>query len=271
MLRLAASIDDIESGPVGRAIAGSSFVTWCTTPRLVGTVHFGRRETADAQTLARLYAVARHPTLRRPLRRVVDGRALKGVDDDAWNHMMTAIAPHAVDLRDLFERQAVIVEPNIHGARNAALLPAFGPSDQFRVFSDADEAYRWADPEDGPAAQEAVGALLEELGSIGDVAGRARAWIAAHLRDARIASCATALGVSTRSLQRELTAAGLTFRGLLAAERVAAAEARLVHGAAKIDAIARDVGCSSASQLSVLMRRAGLKRPSDVRASRRGR
>jgi len=271
MLRLAASLDEIERGPVGRALTGGSFLTWCMTPRLVGTVHFGRRDTRDAHALGRLYSIVRHVELRPPLRRVVDGRALKGVDDDAWDYMMTVVTQHADGMRDLFERQAVIVEPNIHGARNAALLPAFGPIDQFRVFTDADEAYRWADPDDGPAAHDAVRALLDELDTTGDVAARARAWVAAHLRTARIAPCAVALGVSTRSLQRHLTAAGLTFRAIVAAERVAAAQVRLVHGAAKIDAIARDVGCSSASQLSVLMRRAGLKRPSDERAGRRGR
>lgn len=271
MLRLAASLDEIERGPVGRALTGASFLTWCTTPRLVGTVHFGRRDVPDAHTLARLYSLVRHVELRPPLRRVVDGRALKGVDDDAWNYMMAVVSQQAHGMRDLFERQAVIVEPTIDGARNAALLPAFGPSDQFRVFADADEAYRWSDPEDGPAAHQAVDALLAEISTAGDVAVRTRAWVAAHLREARIATCASTLGVSTRSLQRHLTAAGLTFRAIVTDERVAAAQARLLHGAGKIDAIARDVGCSSASQLSVLLRRAGLERPSEVRAARRGR
>ncbi|MDQ3364682.1 MAG: hypothetical protein M3680_04560 [Myxococcota bacterium] len=270
MLRLAASLDELdrEAGPVGRALVGGSFLTWCATPRLVGTVHFGRRETGDAHTLTRLYGLAEHPALRPPLRRVVDGRALTGIDDDAWTQMMQAIAPHASKLRTLFERQAVLVESSVHGARHAALLPAFGPGDTFRVFTDPEAAYQWADPADGPAAQQAVQALLDELDTAGDVKLRARAWVAGHLRGARIDACAGALGVSTRSLQRQLAAARLTFRDIVAAERVAAAQARLSEGSAKIEAIAREVGCSSASQLGVLLRRAGLGSPSALRSPR---
>jgi len=266
MLRLVASFAEIEASPVGCAVHGSSFLAWCATSRLVGTVHVRRRDTADARALTRLYALARHPALRTPLRRVVDGTALAGVDEEAWNQMATAVGPQLDALRGVFERQAVIVAPTIEGARTAALLPALGPTDSYRVFTKAEEAYRWADPIDGAVAHAAVTALCDELATLGDLDLRARGWIRTHLRGARLAACARALGVSTRSLQRSLAAAGATFRAVLAAERVAAARERL-EGDAKVEAIARAVGCASASQLGALLRRAGLPSPARLRAS----
>lgn len=253
---------------MGAALAGTSFLTWCATPRLVGTVHFGRRDTVDAHTLIRLYALARHPVMKRPLRRVVDGRRLAGIDGDAWTRMTGAVMPQLDTLRGLFERQAVIVTPSLEGARNVALLPALGPGDEYRVFTDADEAYRWADPVDGPRAHAAVARLLEELATTDDLVLRARAWIATHLRDARIQRCAIALGVSARSLQRHLSAAQTSFRQIVTSERLAAARERLVDGASKIEAVARDVGFSSASQLGAALRRAGLPSPARVRENR---
>lgn len=268
MLRLVASFDELAASPIGCALAGASFVAWCATPRLTGTVHFGRRDTRDADTLTRLYGLAAHRSLRRPLRRVVDGRDLHNVDDDAWAQMSATLLAQGRPREGMFERQAVIVAPTVEGVRTSALLPAFGPNDAYRVFVDAAEAYAWADPTDGPAAHDAVEALRAEVGVAGTLVVKARAWIAAHLRQARIEPCAAALGVSPRSLQRGFTTAGQTFRGVVTAERVAAARAQLLEGDAKIESIARAVGCSSASQLGVLMRRAGLGPPSRVRAAR---
>ncbi len=268
MLRLVASFDELAANPVGRALAGASFLAWCATPRLTGTVHFGRRDTPDAQLLTRLYGLATHRALRRPLRRVVDGRDLRDIDQDAWAQMTSAVVARGTIVDGIFERQAVLVSPDVAGVRTAALLPAFGPNDTYRVFSDAAEAYAWADPSDGPAAHRAIEALRAELAVTGGLVVKARTWIAAHLRDARIETCAAALGVSPRSLQRAFSSSRQTFRSVLTEERIAAARAQLLHGDAKIEAIARAVGCSSASQLGALMRRAGLAPPSQIRASR---
>lgn len=267
MLRLVASLEEVEANPVGCALAGGSFLTWCATPRLTGTVHFGRRDTHDAHTLTQLYRLAAHPSLVRPMRRVVDGRALHDIDEEAWAQMAAHLTQSGA-LEGFFERQAVIVAPNVHGVRMSALLPAFGPNDVYRVFVDAAQAYAWADPADGLAALSAVEALRSELVVTGALIVKARVWISTHLREARIDACARALGVSSRSLQRGFTSSGQTFRAVVTAERVAAARARLLEGDAKVEAIARAVGFSSASQLGVLMRRAGLQSPSQLRASR---
>ena len=266
MFRVVETIEDLAADPIGAALVGDSFITWCATSRLVGTLHVGRREAKDAASLARLYALADHPALRRPLRRVVDGRELMDIDADAWAQMRGVVERAAGSLATLFERQAVIVRPDLDGARTVALLPAFGPTDQFRVFTSEDEAYRWADPEHGADALVNLRAVLATARTAMTTTARSRAWIARNLRGARIESCARALGLSARSLQRELAEAGTTFRALVAEQRVAVARKRLRDETTKIDTIAREVGCSSASQLGVLLRRAGLPSPSEIRA-----
>jgi len=219
----------------------------------------------------RLYGLVRHRSLRPPLCRVVDGRALAGIDDDAWDQMVSAVSSQAESLRPAFERQAIIVAPGIAGARTAALLPALGPGDACRVFVDPDEAYRFVDPIDGPLAKASVDALVASVTSIRIVEARARAWVAGNLRAADVGVCAASLGMSTRTLQRKLRELGSSYRALVADERVAAARAQLEDGDAKVEAIARAIGCSSASQLGVLLRRAGHASPSALRAAQRQR
>jgi AraC-like DNA-binding protein len=268
-LRLVSSLDELVRAPIGRALAGSSFLAWCHGPRLVGTVHFGQRTESDARLLARLYELATHPALRPPLRRVVDGRALAGIDEDAWDHLTRTVVPRIDGLRGLFERQAVIVAPGLRGARTAALLAALGPGDVFRPFIDAEEGYRWADPVDGDAARAAVEEILTRREGLRVIQGRVRAWIGANLAEATAPACARALGLSTRSLQRELAAAGASFREMVVEARIRAACALLVETDTKVELVARAVGCSSSSQLSVLLRRAGLPTPAALRAERR--
>lgn len=269
-LRLALSLDDYARRPIGSALAGASFLTWCATPELVGTVHFGHRDATDARTLLGLYPLARHPALHPPLRRIVDGRGLAGIDDEAWTLMAEGLRDELTRLRGLFARQAVVVEPGLSGARKAALLPALGPDDTFRLFTDASEAYAWADPVHGPAAQAMVASICADLGP-GDLEPKVRAFLASHLRQADVDRCAAALGLSARSLQRGLRARGRTFRGLLSEERARAAQILLAADGGKIDTVARAVGCSSASQLGVVLRRSGLPAPSTVRAEARKR
>ncbi len=196
---------------------------------------------------------------------MVDGRALAAIDEDAWQLLEEEVAKVRPRAGGLFERQAVVVGPGVRGARTAALLPALGPGDSFRLFTDPNEAYRWVDPTDGPGAQALVDELVASI-AMGSIEVAVRTWIGDHLRSGDLERCARALGLSSRSLQRKLGAAGLSFRSLLAEERSRAARALLLAGDAKVESVARAVGCSSSSQLGVLLRRAGLPAPSAMRA-----
>jgi len=264
-LRLVSRVEELLSEPVGRALSGASFLTWCFTPSLAGTVHFGQRDVADATTLMRLYALVGHRSLRLPLRRIVDGRDFAGVDSDAWDLQVRVMGGRLPDLRHVIERQALVLRPGPEGVRVSSLLTTGGPGDPFEPFADPLAAFRWADPEHGPAAYAAVEALMAEVSGPSRVVAQVRAWIAANLRAASVEACARALGSSRRSLQRQLARAETSFRELLQRARVATARQLLTQSDAKVAAVAHAVGFSSTSQLSVALRRAGGPAPSRLR------
>jgi len=265
VLQLVDSLRTLERSPVGRALAGRSFLAWCATPRLVGTVHLGQRDLADARVLLGLYQLATHPALKPPLRRVVDGRHFVGVDADAWDRMVSDIRPSLGPLSRTFERQAIVIPAGVAGARIASLLPALGPGDAFRAFENVGEAYRWADPRDGARAQTDVDALVETLHGDARMVAEALRWITAHLREADVVRCAAAVSLSPRSLQRRLSVRRRSFRALVAEARVNAALTLLKTTDLKVEVVARQVGCSSSSQLGVLLRRWGHPPPSSSR------
>ena len=265
--RLVKSVEDLRTRIVGRAVVGESFAAWCATPRLVGTIHFGVRTAHDSGTLAKLYALSDHPELEPPLWRVVDGRFLDRIEEDAWSFMVARVGPVTERLGDLFERQAVIVPPGVRGAKLAGLLGALGPGDKFRTFTDAPAAYAWAAPDGGAAAHTRVEQLLAMLVSRSPLV-RVQAWVAAHLADATVDGCARALGTSARSLQRALHLAGHSFRSVLLSARSEAAAALLASPDTKVESVARLVGASSSSHLARMLKRAGSSAPSKLRRSR---
>lgn len=230
----------------------------------MGTVHFGVRAARDAQELANLYELSGHAQLKPPLRRVVDGRFLESIDEDAWSLLVDRVGPVTEKVRGLFERQAIIVPPGVRGARMTGVLGALGPGDSFRAFTCPPDAYSWADTVWGPAAHERVEELLSLLLTRSSLV-RVRAWLAAHLVDATLDGCARALGASSRTLQRSLSEAGHSFSSLLLSERVDAASALLASSDVKVETVARRVGAASASHLARMLRRAGRPPPSQLR------
>jgi transcriptional regulator GlxA family with amidase domain len=79
--------------------------------------------------------------------------------------------------------------------------------------------------------------------------------IAVDLVEASVERCATALAVSVRTLQRELTRAGTSFSDELRRARVAAAGELLRLADTKLEAIAARVGFGSSARMNEALRR----------------
>jgi transcriptional regulator GlxA family with amidase domain len=84
---------------------------------------------------------------------------------------------------------------------------------------------------------------------------RLQAWLESWLDRATINEAATALGLSSRTLQRALREAGTSFTTEVRNARIRTACRLLIETNHKVEVIAREVGCSSASQLSALFKR----------------
>jgi len=87
---------------------------------------------------------------------------------------------------------------------------------------------------------------------------------------ATLASAASSLAVSKRTLQRVLAEHGSSFRGELDAARVRVAQRLLRESSEAIARVAIEVGCSSPQQLSGLFRRVVGESPREWRARVRG-
>jgi AraC-like DNA-binding protein len=93
--------------------------------------------------------------------------------------------------------------------------------------------------------------------------------LATHRGRATLAIAARALGVSSRTLQLQLTAAGTTFRREANASCIRAAQRLLVDGDTKIAAIAAEVGCASVQHFSTLFRKHTGSTPGEWRVRHR--
>ena len=78
-----------------------------------------------------------------------------------------------------------------------------------------------------------------------------------------------ALGVSERSLQRQLRQEGTSFRREVDAARIRAARTLLADTDQKITVIALEVGCATLQHFSALFRRMTGETPSEWRARQR--
>jgi AraC-like DNA-binding protein len=151
-----------------------------------------------------------------------------------------------------------VVAEGAAGAAKAGMLPVLGPTDRYRVFTDIDAAFRWAQPDVGPAVEDAVAAALSIVRAEPPFLRAVREWLGRDVASATPTACARALGISERTLQRRLQEHGVTFR-----QERSVTQRRVARALrAETDAIATRVGLASASQLSALFRRAGDPPPS---------
>jgi AraC-like DNA-binding protein len=255
--------------PIGRFVAGRSFIVWVHSPRLAGSVYFDRTDERDIPALIAMYSLALHARFEPPFDVLVDLSELTGFSAESFRHLgehielVGAFAPR-------IKRVSVVRPAGMIGATIAGLFYDLNLTGKFRcgLFTDRAEAFRWLDSPDGAAAEGALEAVLAEVRGTPPVLRDLREWLAKHLDDPQLGRAARALGHSERSLQRRLGELSTAFRAEVQRARVRAAEALLLDGDAKLAAIARQVGCSSPSQLAAMFRRATGETPGDFRARR---
>jgi AraC-like DNA-binding protein len=265
----AASIEEFLAAPVGRWISGKSFVIWVLSPTLAGSVYFGRPTDEDFPALLRLSPLPLHPGFAAPFDAVIDCARLEGLSASSFE-MLTRHLGEIGGVSERIRRVAIVRPENMTGATLGGLFYELVQT-RFRagLFSDPVEAYRWLGRKNVDDERQRVEEGLAEALGMPEVLRNLRDWLAANLDDPNVAAAARALGLSPRSMQRHLQTAGTSFRGEIDRARVRAAEAFLVDSDDKLEAIARQVGCSSLSHFSTLFRRTTGETPSDFRTRRR--
>ena len=263
-MRAAATIAEFLADPIGRYVAGRTFVTWVYSPKLAGSSYFGRLELDDHAPILGMFDLYRNPALAPPFRALVDGAGIEVAGSRAYD-MLSQFMARWTDVAPRIERVAIVRPPSMAGAVWAGVFhETIRPTATAQLFERRAEAYAWLDvPADAIAAIEAAhGAgppLLRDL----------RTYLANDLREASLESAARALKTSPRTLQRTLASHATSFRAELDAMRVATAERLLLDGDLKMEAIAHEIGCKSPSAFYELFRRHAGEPPQAFRDRRR--
>ena len=270
-IRPARDVAEMLRAPVGRYLVGRSFLVWVQSPRLAGSMYFGRPDEREVPALLELAALPLQPDLAPPFDVLIDAGQLSGMGIEAFG----VLIGHLDWVPALARRVRRVAAVRPHGMDGATIAGLFYervlPHFQAALFTDAAEGFEWLGYPPGCAERAAVARMIAEAVQIPESLRALRAWLEDNLRDPSLEAAARRLGLAGRSLQRLLRAAGTSFRREIDRARVRAAESLLIEGDAKVETIARQIGCSSASHAAALFRRVTGETPGDFRARRRRR
>lgn len=264
----ALSIESFVADPVGRYSVGSTHIVWCHSATLAGTAHFGKPSEADAAELVARLAVTDHPALGKGFDVIMDAHAMESFEWPAFSVLTDYVRQKLAAWSRGIRRHAIIVPRGTTGAVVAGLLPMLGPDYPLRFFTieDRAQAIEWLGRPELVTLLSEVDRLVDEARGVPTLLRALRDYLDGALLNATIEDAARVMGTSTRTLQRALHDHDTQFTAELAQARVRTALHLLQHTEEKVDIIARQVGCSSASHLAQLVSRAIGDTPAQYRA-----
>lgn len=264
-MRACADLTEFVKDPVGRSIAGRSWLYFCAHEGLCGFIVWGRPTRED---LERLLAAAKVELGAAPHVSLVDARRVEGAEPRGFGVLEQYVKDHHEALARAVTRLAIVRPDGIVGAITSGFFGVTPPPYPVKLFEDRASAVAWLGVSDASrllaelaqAEEDAAGTpLLRDL----------RALIESRLDRATLATAAKTLGMSERSLQRKLGEHDTTFVAEVNAARVRVAKALLATSDVKLSQIAHDVGCASLASFSALFRRATGQTPSAWREAHR--
>jgi AraC-like DNA-binding protein len=256
---------DFAGEPAARSFAGRCFCYWQDGTRAFGTIMWGRPLEADIEAMIPFFELGTDPRFEGHAS-FVDCRALESIDVLAFGKLLGYLVSRRHAWGPNVGRQAILHPDGVVGVMVSGALHVARPPYPFACFAgDGADAFAWCEVPDlhepvevlraslveRPEITRRVHALLQERGLVGS------------------AEVARALGLSQRTLQRRLGDEGTTFRE--ERDRYLSGEIeRLLSGTElDLDAIAAEVGLSSASHLVAHFRATHGTTPGAWRAERR--
>lgn len=236
--------------PGNRVYVGRSFCTWRVTSGAHGSISWGKPADRDVAEMCRVFdAILHSPLAGHPS--IIDTRSVESLSIDAFELLVKTLTERRGDWHPRAGRQALVHSAGFSGALVLGALQMTAAEYELRFFEDPREAFGWAG---AASVAPDVAALRASLLEPADVVRRVRVALDGEKEPVCAAQLARALGLSTRSLQRHLAAAGTSIRAERAAHLLARAE-RLLEGTDHdLAAIAAMLGLSSAARLVALFR-----------------
>ncbi len=264
----ARDLEEMIASPIGRCYIGATYVVWCAASDLQGSIIWGALDDTAIRELLAVGDLVRNPAISRQRRALTDLSAVDRVEPDVllgFTSTARTNAPWSTTL----ERHALVVPVGLSGMMMAGALPTSRADHPVRIAHDVESAFVQLEHPLARQAYAAASAVVAGVRGSSVLLSRLRGHLVRGLDSATIDSSAGALGMSTRTLQRQLQQLATSFSDELRKARVATAESLLVHTDLKIEAIATQVGFGTASRMSAYLRRELNVTATELRASRR--
>jgi AraC-like DNA-binding protein len=251
--------------PARRCFVGRTFCFWQVDVRALGTIIWGRPLEDDVAAMIPFFEIGADPRFRGHAS-FVDGRGIEAIDALAFGKLLSYLAARHHAWTPQIERQAILHPGGLVGALVAGALTVTHARHRYQCFEDSAAAFSFC----GVADLEGdVDALRERVLGTPEIVRRVRL----ALRDNGVMGTnqlAKALGLAQRTLERRLEQAGTSVRKQREAHVTHRVELLLEGTDLDLDAIAAEVGLSSASHLVSHFRATHGSTPGRWRAARRG-
>ncbi len=245
---------------------GACAAVWQCRPDVWLTLLWDVPDAAEIQSVTREWE--RAVVVGVPYRSVVDVRNVRYVDAVAFAALAGQLRSRRSDLLPLLRGQAIVRSDGVIGAMAMGLLAVVGWRAPVRIFTDVAAALSWLLP--GDEAIPGEYARWQERNIVdAPLLTSLRNLLQARCADIDPARAARSLGMSLRTLQRQLAASATSFSDELARARLGKAKELLASSEEKIDVIAGQVGFASASHFGRFFAAATGEAPSGWRARRR--
>ncbi len=256
-----ATCEELLLGPVGRYAHGSSFLIWCSSPELCGLVVWGRLTLADLELLIRVFDRGEHSGIALPCDFVFDTRRLEAIEPGGFDYLVRELSTRIGVLHRRLRRQAFLRGDGVFGAVVAGFYPVLEAEFASKIFTEQRAALAWLGENDERVSDE-IDRRVAEVVAGSTILDRLRTYLASRFgKRTSIDEAARWLGVSSRSLQRQLLEAKTSFRAELDHARLRLAQQLLRETDLKIAAIAERVGASTEASFIAFFRRRTTQSP----------
>ncbi len=258
------------AAPSGRYLLAPGLAFWCDGPPLWGATFAGPMGAAHAERMIGwIEAEFRHDFP--PYDTVVDFGGMSAVDEDAFNRFGGWYRARR-ERQATRVRRAAVVAPaaGLVASVVAGFSHVVGPLIPWAVCPDLEAAARWLDLPDRPRLVGELAALRRLAASPPSPLDAVRAQLDRTPAGAAAEEVAARLGLSLRTLQRQLRAAGTSFEQELMAARVRRAQRMLADSDEKLGAVALAAGFATQAHFNAVFLRVTGEAPGRWRARVRG-
>jgi len=241
------------SDPRGRYVIGRSWVYFCATDGFAGSVVWGELTRRDAEEVVRIAPATTQPPMP-PHGGMIDARRVTGVELGAFNAFRRYVESHWEAVGQTVRRIALIRPGGFVGAAALGLFQVAPVPYESRVFTTPGAGLGWLGREDDGLLDELDG-IAGPLSGESQIVLRLRDMLETCLHEATPQQAARVLGMSVRSLQRQLKELGTSFSAELESVRLRVAQRLMSESDVSLSVVAQEVGFASQAGLTALFRK----------------